>query len=80
MATVALKDRSIHGAGRPKAPSPVIAVIDVGSSKIVCLIARPHMLDTHSFAAGGRQSFKVIGVGHHAARGVRHGVVVDLTI
>ena len=44
MATIALKDRPIHGAGKPKAPSPVIAVIDVGSSKIVCLIAQPHMI------------------------------------
>lgn len=78
MATIALKDRPIHGAGKPKAPSPVIAVIDVGSSKIVCLIAQPHMIDTESFAAGRRQSFKVIGVGHHLARGIRHGVVVDL--
>lgn len=45
----------------------LIAALDIGSSKIVCLIARRD--------EAGPQ---VIGMGHQLSRGVRHGVIVDL--
>ena len=46
----------------------VLAALDIGSSKVVCLIAslRPE---------GG---VRVNGVGHHAAHGVRAGAIVDM--
>ena len=60
---------------RPKTrPQPIlrprgslVAVLDVGSSKIACFIAR--------IRAGGPE---IIGVGHHEARGMKSGAVVDM--
>jgi cell division protein FtsA len=55
--------------GRPN-KSGIVAALDVGSTKIACLIAKP---------AGSKDgSLKVLGVGHHASRGVRSGTVVDI--
>jgi len=58
-------------AGRPT-KSGIVAALDVGSTKIACLVVKP--------VAGrdGAQQFKVLGVGHHASRGVRSGTVVDI--
>ena len=44
------------------------AVLDVGSSKIVCFIAR----------RGGNGGLEVVGIGHQISRGIRHGAVVDM--
>ncbi len=51
-----------------KPHSGVLAALDIGSSKIACLIAalRPE---------GG---MRVCGIGHHAAHGVRAGAIVDM--
>jgi cell division protein FtsA len=46
----------------------VIAALDVGTTKVCCLIARVEK--------GGE--IRIIGIGHHASRGVRAGVVVDV--
>ena len=45
-----------------------VAALDVGSAKICCFIARPEI--------GGR--LRIVGIGHHAARGVRSGTIVDM--
>ncbi len=47
----------------------LIAALDVGSSKICCLIAAP--------AEAGRRPH-VVGIGHHVSRGVRAGAIVDM--
>jgi len=46
----------------------LISVLDVGSTKVTCFIARIH-------ADGG---IRVCGVGHHASNGVRSGAIVDM--
>ncbi len=46
----------------------LIAALDMGSSKICCLLA-------HSSNDGG---LKVLGVGHHASKGIRSGTVIDM--
>lgn len=51
-----------------KARGGTIAALDVGSTKICCLIAR----------AGGDEGPRVVGIGHQASRGLRGGVVVDM--
>ena len=54
------------------AKSGIVAALDVGSTKIACLIAKP---------IGGREGspqLKILGVGLHASRGVRSGAVVDI--
>ena len=46
----------------------LIATLDVGSTKVVCFIARMDDDDRP----------KVIGIGHQVSRGLRSGVVVDM--
>jgi cell division protein FtsA len=46
---------------------PLIAAIDIGTTKVVCFIARRD-------PAGP----KIIGIGHQLSRGVRNGLIVDL--
>jgi len=46
----------------------VIAVLDVGTSKICCFIARQH----------DDGALKVVGVGHQISQGVRAGTIVDM--
>ena len=59
---MALKDKKgMHG-GR------IVAVLDVGTSKIACLIAR----------VGDDGSIVVHGMGHRVSRGVKQGMIVDL--
>ena len=57
--------------GRPN-KSGIVAALDVGSTKVACLIAKP------VGSKDGQISLKVLGVGHHASRGVRSGTVVDI--
>jgi cell division protein FtsA len=54
------------------AKSGIVAALDVGSTKIACLIAKP--MATRE----GSPQLKILGVGHHASRGVRSGTVVDI--
>lgn len=51
-----------------KAKSKLIAVLDIGSTKVVCIIARLSL-------DGG---VEVLGVGHHSSQGVRAGIVTDI--
>ena len=46
----------------------IIASLDIGSSKVSCFIAELK-------ASGG---LEVIGIGHHASRGVKSGTIIDL--
>ncbi|MDP6804885.1 MAG: cell division protein FtsA, partial [Rhodospirillales bacterium] len=45
-----------------------VAALDVGSAKICCFIARPD----------DGAHLRIVGIGHHAARGVRSGTIVDM--
>ena len=47
----------------------LIAALDVGTTKVCCLIARP---------GGASSPTRVVGIGHQASRGLRAGVIVDL--
>jgi cell division protein FtsA len=51
----------------------IIGAIDVGSSKIACLILKPVPGGTDE-----QPKFKVLGIGQQASRGVRAGNVVDV--
>jgi cell division protein FtsA len=51
-----------------KGRTGLIAALDVGSTKISCFIAHAH----------GDGAIRVVGIGHHAAQGVRGGAVVDM--
>jgi len=54
----------------------IVAALDLGSTKITCLIAQV-VESRHKMPGGDTQSLlKVLGVGHQAARGVRAGAVI----
>ena len=52
-----------------KPKGALLAALDIGSSKIACFIGR--VIDDEG-------TFEVLGVGHHASRGVKNGAIVDL--
>ncbi|WP_185985161.1 cell division protein FtsA [Aureimonas mangrovi] len=56
----------------------VVSVLDVGSSKVTCLIARLKPRAHGEVLPTRTHLVEVIGVGHHRSRGIKSGVVVDL--
>lgn len=47
----------------------LLAALDIGSSKVSCFIGR--VVDNEG-------SFEVLGVGHHASKGIKNGTITDL--
>lgn len=47
--------------------SPILTALDIGSSKVCCIIAR-----------NGRNGLEIIGHGYNAARGIKEGIVSDI--
>ena len=48
--------------------SAMIAALDVGTTKVSCFIANLH----------GDGGIRIAGIGHHAAAGMRCGVIIDM--
>ena len=62
----------------PKRRSRVISVLDVGSEKVTCLLARLRPRLPSEMLPGRTHAIEVVGVGHHRSHGIKSGVVVDL--
>lgn len=58
--------------------SGVITVLDVGSSKVCCIIARLKPREESRQLRGRTHQIQVIGIGHQKSLGVKSGVIVDL--
>ncbi|MBO0734289.1 MAG: cell division protein FtsA, partial [Methylocapsa sp.] len=58
--------------------SAVLSVLDIGTSKIVCLIARLTPGDAADTLRGRTHSCRILGIGHQRSRGIKGGVVVDM--
>jgi len=58
--------------------SATVAVLDVGSSKIACLIAR--LTPERDVAPGDWRTHRarILGIGHQRSRGVKNGLIVDM--
>ena len=78
MNVVPLHARKNTNRQRPASASPIIAAIDVGSTKICCLIAEVRTTRNRTFGGQKTQTLKILGVGHQAAAGIRCGSVVDI--
>jgi len=65
---------------RPLNPrrAAVVAALDVGTSKVACLIARLKPLPEGELMRGRSHSVELIGFGQTRARGIKAGTVVDL--
>jgi cell division protein FtsA len=62
----------------PARRSVVVAALDVGSSKVVCLIGRLRPHCPQQVLTRRSHSVEVIGFGHTLARGTKAGTVVNL--
>ncbi len=63
----------------PPRRAATVAALDVGTSKIACLIAR--LTPVNALAPGDWRTHKarVIGIGHQRSRGVKNGQIEKLT-
>ena len=66
---------------RPLSPkrTALIAALDVGASKVACLIGRLKPNPTGDTLRRRTHSIEVLGFGHTSARGMKAGAVIDLT-
>ncbi len=56
----------------------LVSVLDIGTSKICCLIARLCPREASRVLPGRTHTIEVIGIGHRRAYGIKSGVVSDL--
>lgn len=65
---------------RPISPrrSAIVAALDVGTSKVVCLVARLKPRPPQGVLPRRTHDIDVLGFGHTGARGMKAGVVVNL--
>lgn len=58
--------------------SATLSVLDIGTSKIVCLVAELQPIDTLETLRGRTHLARIIGIGHQRSLGIKAGAVVDL--
>ncbi len=58
--------------------SQIVSVLDIGSTKFVCMIGRLTPRAESEVLPGRTHNIQIIGIGHHKARGVKGGVITDL--
>jgi cell division protein FtsA len=58
--------------------SGTLTVLDVGSSKVCCVVAKLKPSEDGKLLRGRSHRIQVIGIGHQKSEGVKSGVVVDL--
>jgi len=56
----------------------IVSVLDVGTSKVCCLIARLTPRGISDSLPGRTHSIEVLGIGHQRSRGIKSGVVSNL--
>src|SRR5579863_10612335 len=62
----------------PARKTAILSALDIGASKIVCLIARLTPMAASDSLRGRTHRCKVLGIGHQRSRGVKAGAIVDL--
>ena len=70
----------VKGGTKPPAvpKGGLVAALDIGSTKISCLIAEAVPARHRSSDAEEKNSLKVLGVGHQLSRGVRSGAIINV--
>jgi cell division protein FtsA len=63
--------------GRSRRPA-IVSILDVGSTKICCLIARLKPCEPSDGLRGRTHSIEILGFGHQRSRGIKSGVVANL--
>ena len=62
----------------PRHRPTTVSVLDIGTSKVCCLVARLSPREDESWLPGRTHRVEVLGVGHQRSQGVKSGVVVDV--
>ncbi len=62
----------------PARKAAILSVLDIGASKIVCLIARLSPMEPSAALRGRTHRCKILGIGHQRSSGVKGGAIVDL--
>lgn len=62
----------------PARKSSIVTVLDIGSSKVCCIIAKLKPREETARLPGRTHQVQVIGIGHQKSQGVKGGVIVDL--
>ncbi len=62
----------------PVRKSSVVTVLDIGSSKVCCIIAKLKPREETARLPGRTHQVQVIGIGHQKSQGVKGGMIVDL--
>lgn len=60
--------------------STIVSVLDIGTSKICCLIAEMTPRDPGEAVLGRSHKIKVLGLGHQRSRGIKSGVIINLEL
>ncbi len=72
----------LHGRAGARGPTSdkgrLISALDIGSSKISCVIAEVMAPKNRVMPGMERKLLRVLGVGHQASRGIKGGAVTDL--
>jgi cell division protein FtsA len=58
--------------------STVLTVLDIGTTKISCVIARLEPNDQADVVKGQSHRCRVLGIGHQRSRGLKGGIIVDM--
>jgi len=62
----------------PSRRSTMLSVLDIGTSKVVCLIAKLLPAEPSDMLRGRTHRCKIMGIGHQRAQGIKSGVVIDM--
>lgn len=62
----------------PPNRSHTLSVIDIGTNKIVCLVAELQPISAADSIRGRTHVCRVLGIGHQRSNGVKAGVIVDM--
>lgn len=68
----------LSGRKDAQARSGIVTVLDVGSSKVCCVVAKLKPREEGQLLKGRTHQARVIGIGHQKSQGVKSGVVIDL--
>ena len=60
-----------------KRPS-IVSVLDIGTSKVCCLIARLTPRASGDHVLGRSHRIEILGLGHQQSRGMKSGVIIDI--
>jgi cell division protein FtsA len=56
----------------------ILSVLDIGTSKIVCLVARLQPMEPSETLRARTHRCRILGIGHQRSAGVKSGVIVDM--